>query len=332
MTTFPAQKTGILLVNLGSPATPKTSDVRRYLRQFLMDSRVIDINPASRFALVQGVIAPFRAPKSAKLYKAIWTREGSPLVEYGRQAARLLQNSLGDKYVVQLAMRYQKPSIQSGLEKLRDAGVWKIRIVTFFPHYASASTGSVHEEVMRVLHTWPIVPVLEFVHHYPDNALMVVAFAQNAQKHDLASYDHILFSYHGLPERQLVKADRHNWCMQNADCCQSYGPQNASCYSAQCYLTTREIASHLGLDPSRYTVCFQSRLGRTEWKKPYTTDVIEGLAAKGAKRLLVLCPAFTADCLETIYEVGVEYDELFKEKRWRTHAACGEFEHTPAVD
>jgi protoporphyrin/coproporphyrin ferrochelatase len=305
--------TGILLVNLGTPDAPTRSAVYRYLQEFLLDPRVIDIHPLARNLLVRGIIAPFRSGKSAEAYRELWTEQGSPLKIYGERLTAQVQQLLGPEYLVRLAMRYQQPSIASGIADLMRAKVSKIKVFTLFPQYASATVGSVHEEVMRVLSGQQVIPALEFVSSYPDWPAMVEIFAQNARRYDLSSYDHILFSYHGVPQRHLRKADAFQHCLQRPDCCQTLTPTNQFCYSAQCYATTRAIANALNIKPEQYTVCFQSRLGRDPWTQPYTVRVIEQLAKeRGAKRLLVFCPAFTADCLETTIEIGAEYREDFE--------------------
>jgi len=303
--------TGLLIVNLGTPDAPTRPAVYRYLKQFLLDPRVIDINPIARNLLVRGIIAPFRSGKSAKAYQELWTENGSPLKFYGENLVAQIRQLLGSEYVVELAMRYQNPSIESAIEKMMQAKVSKIKVFTLFPQYASATTGSVHEEVMRVLAKQQIIPAVEFVSAYPTWEPMIELFVKNAGKFDLSRYDHFLFSYHGLPQRQLRKADAFNHCLQKPDCCQTLTPVNQFCYSAQCYATTKAIAGQLNLKPAQYTVCFQSRLGRDPWTQPYTVQVIENLAKSGAKRLLVFCPAFTADCLETTIEIGEEYREDF---------------------
>lgn len=306
-------KTGILLVNLGTPDAPERGPVYRYLKQFLLDPRVIDINPVSRNLLVRGIIAPFRSGKSAALYRELWTENGSPLKYYGERLASQVQALMGSEYVVALGMRYQSPSLESAVKKLLQANVAKIKVFTLFPQYASASVGTVHEEVMRILSRELALPDLEFTSSYPTWEPMLDVFVDNARKFDLATYDHVLFSYHGLPQRQMIKADRGHHCLQRADCCQTLTEANQFCYSAQCYATTQALAAKLQLAPDRYTVCFQSRLGSAPWIQPYTSVVLEQLAKeRGAKRLLVFCPAFTADCLETTIEVGVEYREAFQ--------------------
>ena len=212
-------KKGVLLINLGTPDSPAVSDVRKYLNEFLMDPRVIDVNPVLRTFLVKGIIVPFRSPKSAKLYKEIWDdKTGSPLLHYSLLQRDLLQQSLGDEYQVELAMRYQSPSIESALNKLKDALVDSIKIIPLFPQYASASTGSVYEKVLDIVRKWPTSPNLSIENSFHDNELMIQTFADNGKKYDPETYDHILFSFHGLPQRQLIKADHtHNHCLKVSD-------------------------------------------------------------------------------------------------------------------
>lgn len=279
-----------------------------------MDGRVIDINPIMRTVLVQGIITPFRASKSAKLYKEIWDKEtGSPLLHYSKLQHKLLQERLGDEYQVELAMRYQSPSIEDALQRLKANLVSDIKVIPLFPQYASASTGSVQEKVMDLVKTWQTIPNISFVNSFHNDDLMIQAFVENAQKHQPETYDHVLFSFHGLPQRQLKKCDHtDSYCLQTDGCCNTLNDTNKFCYSAQSYDTARLIAAKMGLPKEKYTVCFQSRLGNDPWVQPYTSKVIEEMAQKGHKRLLVFCPAFVADCLETVYEVTEEYGGEFK--------------------
>jgi ferrochelatase len=307
-------KKGILLVNLGTPDSPSTADVRKYLNEFLMDGRVIDINPVMRGILVQGIIVPFRAPKSAKLYQQIWSNEtGSPLLHYSKLQHKALQDRLGDEYQVELAMRYQSPSIESALQRLKDALVSDIKVIPLFPQYASASTGSVQDKVMELVKNWQTIPNISFINSFHDNALMIETFANNSRKYQPETYDHVLFSFHGLPQRQIKKCDHtHSYCLQVDGCCDTLNDTNKFCYSAQSYDTARLIAEKMGLPKEKYTVCFQSRLGNDPWVQPYTSQVVAQLANEGKKRLLVFCPAFVADCLETVYEVTEEYGGEFR--------------------
>lgn len=306
-------KKGVLLVNLGTPDSPSRGAVYRYLKQFLLDPRVIDYPWLPRNLLVRGIIAPFRSGSSAKLYKQLWTEEGSPLKVYGERVAAGVQELLGKEYLVELAMRYQSPSISGAIDRLMAAQVSEIIVFPMFPQYASATTGSVHDEVMRIFREKQNIPNIRMINSYYDHQPMIDIFAANARRFDLDSYDHILFSYHGLPQRQLRKADDFNHCLRSADCCQRITTANQFCYSAQCHATTRAIATALQLTPERYTTTFQSRLGPEAWAQPYTSATLEELAKNGAKRILVFSPAFVADCLETIIEIGTEYQEEFEE-------------------
>jgi len=307
-------KKGVLLVNLGTPDSPETKDVRRYLDEFLMDPRVIDISPVSRTLLVKGIIVPFRSPKSAKLYKHIWSdKTGSPLLHYSKLQHKHLQERLGDEYMVELAMRYQSPSIPAALTRLKEALVESIQVIALFPQYASASTGSVHEKIMEIVSKWPTIPSISFANSFHNNELMIQTFADNAKKHKPETYDHILFSFHGLPQRQLIKCDHTGkYCLKVDNCCNTLNDTNKFCYSAQSYDTARLIAEKLDIPKEKYSICFQSRLGKDPWVQPYTSEVVAKLANEGKKRLLVFCPAFVADCLETVYEVTEEYGAEFK--------------------
>jgi len=307
-------KKGILLVNLGTPDSPQTADVRKYLNEFLMDPRVIDVGDAMRTILVKGIIVPFRAPKSAKLYQEIWSdTTGSPLLYYSVLQHKLLQERLGDEYQVELAMRYQSPTIEAALDRLKANLVGDIKVIALFPQYASASTGSVLEKVMKLVGKWPTIPNISFVNSFHDNELMIETFADNARKYDPETYDHILFSFHGLPQRQILKCDHtHNYCLKVDGCCNTLNDTNKFCYSAQSHDTARLIAGKLNIPKEKYTICFQSRLGSDPWVQPYTSEVVTQLAREGKKRLLVFCPAFVADCLETVYEVTEEYGAEFK--------------------
>ena len=314
-------KTGVLIVNLGTPDSPEVPDVRKYLREFLMDGRVIDIGVVPRFALVNGIIAPFRAPKSAKIYKELWQETGSPLKYYGEVVAQKLQQELGDEYVVKLAMRYQSPNIDAGLSALRQLGLTDIVVVPFFPQYASASTGSVYQKVMEIVGKWEVIPAIRFVNRFLEHPGFIEGFAQTARNYMAEyDYDHFLFSYHGLPERQVLKGDVTKTVCQLGACCGTLHAMNQYCYRAQCFETTRLLVRALNIPEGKYTTSFQSRLGNDPWIKPYTDDVIKEMPGKGINSVLAFSPAFVADCLETTIEVGVEYKELFEEaggKHWQ---------------
>jgi len=312
-------KTGVLLVNLGTPDSTKTGDVRKYLREFLMDKRVIDFPFIFRWMLVNLIIAPFRAPKSAKEYRKLWVERGSPLKFYGEDVAKMLQEELDDNYVVALGMRYQSPSIKSALEELRNQKVAKIIVIPLFPQYASATSGSVHDKVMEIVQKWQIIPQINFISTFVEEPGFYKTFAKIGKRHlDKHQYDHVIFSYHGLPERQIRKGSVDNYCKLGS-CCNAYHDKNRFCYRAQCFQTSRLIAKELNLSEDDYTVTFQSRLGNDPWIKPYTDDVLKDLAKEGKKSVLAYSPAFVADCLETTIEVGEEFKEEFEEaggERW----------------
>ena len=304
-------KAGVLLVNLGTPDSPSVSDVRSYLFQFLNDPRVIDIPKLLRMILVNLIIVPFRAPKSAKIYKKLWTEEGSPLLKISERVTALLDKELGDDYEVHLAMRYKNPNIEDVLETMRLKNYTKIVVLPMFPQYASASTGSAYELVMDVVKKWWVIPEIRFVGQYFDNEDFLNAIVDRASKYNIEDYDHILFSYHGLPDRHVDKVYNDGLC-NDRDCEHELTGENQYCYKATCYATTRLIAEKIGLKEEQYTVCFQSRLDKN-WLTPFSDKVVEEWGKKGAKKLLVFSPAFTADCLETIIEIGDEYQEIFEE-------------------
>jgi ferrochelatase len=305
-------KTGVLLINLGTPDSPSVPDVRKYLREFLMDKRVIDIPFVSRWLLVNLIIAPFRAPKSAKIYRQLWEDRGSPLMFHGTDLKAKLQKALGDEFIISLGMRYQRPTIASALDELLRENLQKIIIMPLFPQYASATTGSVIKQVMDDLKDRLVIPEIEFVSQYPDDDGMINTFATLGKKYMASDkFDHIVFSYHGLPERQIQKSSVDSYCQLDDKCCSVYGTKNQFCYRAQSFLTSQKLAAVLGLSDGDYSVFFQSRLGKDAWIQPYAEDEIKRLAAAGKKRILIFCPSFTADCLETSIEVGHEFKALF---------------------
>lgn len=304
-------KTTVLLVNLGTPDSPSVSDVRSYLSQFLNDPRVIDIPWLARKMLVNLIIVPFRAPKSAKVYKELWTDQGSPIIMHGKNVQRLLQEKLGSEYTVELAMRYKNPSVPDVLKRIQKSNPGKIITIPLFPHYASASTGSALQEVMDVIRKWWVIPELSFVSQYWNHPGYINAFIERGKAYDWKEYDHVLFSYHGLPERQVDKVYNDGLCTDR-DCEHEVNDENQFCYKAVCFGTTQLIAAGLGIPEEKYTVCFQSRLDKN-WLEPFSDKVVIEKAKAGAKKLLVFSPAFVADCLETTIEIGEEYKELFEE-------------------
>lgn len=306
--------TGVLLVNLGTPDAPTVPAVRRYLREFLSDPRVIDIPGPVRFFLVNGIIAPFRAPKSTEAYQTIWTDRGSPLKFHGTDLVVAVQERLGQGFRVALGMRYQNPSLASAVAQLMAEGCDALVVVPLFPQYSSAATGSALQKVMEVVGALDSVPTVHTVADYFDAPGFIGAQAAVARA-PLQAFDadRVLFSFHGVPERHV----KRSWAAGFTGCdlrapCPPVGPDNRFCYRAQCFATARALAAALALPDDGWEVAFQSRLGRDPWIQPYTDTRIEALARAGTRRLAVLCPAFTADCLETTEEIGVRGRELFQ--------------------
>lgn len=305
-------KKGILLVNLGTPDAPTYNGLRKYLNQFLTDRRVIDLPWLFRNMLFRGIVVPIRSGKVSKLYKELWMEEGSPLKVYGYRVAKGVQAALGDDYAVELAMRYQNPSIESAMDRLREQEVSELIVFPLFPQYASATTGSVFDEVMRILRKKELIPSVKFINSYYDHPDVVRLYAEKARKHDLSQYDHFVFSFHGVPKRYLKKENNH--CKCDGNCCLTIQPENQFCYSAQCHATAFAIAKELNISKDQMTIAYQSRFGPEEWLMPYTDKVLEEQLEKGNKKILCFSPAFVADCLETTIEIGLEYKEDFIEE------------------
>jgi ferrochelatase len=300
-------RTGALLLNLGTPDSPAVSDVRRYLREFLSDPRVIDIPSALRWLLVWGVIVPFRAPKSAQAYAKIWTPQGSPLLVHSRALSEAVAKELGAGWVVELAMRYREPTIRAALARMAKARVNQLVVLPLFPQYAEASTGSALAKLdEEIRHGGMSVKLATIPAFYDEPGFTDSAAAVAREPFRDFDPDFMLFSYHGLPERQVRASDRSGGhCLERDDCCASVVSANRDCYRAQCFATTRSVARALELAPDRFSTSFQSRLGRTPWIQPFTDRVLPQLAARGIRRLAVICPSFTADCLETLEEIGI---------------------------
>ena len=308
------KKTGVLLIQLGTPDSPKLKDVRRYLSEFLNDERVIDIPWLPRKLLVNGIIVPFRAPKSAKIYKELWEIGGgvSPLLTHTLNLKEKLQHHFSnDEVTIEMAMRYQHPSMDSVLEKMRLCNYDQIIVLPLFPQYASASSGSAIKKAMKIIQKWWVIPEIKIINQFWDNQGYIESIVERAKEFDLASFDHILFSYHGLPERQVDKVYEGKDLCGDQPCETEVNEKNKFCYKATSFATTRLIAAKLGITESQYTVCFQSRLDK-KWLTPFSDKVVEEWGKKGAKNLLVFSPAFVADCLETIIEIGTEYQEIFE--------------------
>jgi len=298
---------GFLLVNLGTPDAATPAAVRRYLREFLSDPRVIDIHPVARKLLLELVILPVRPRKSAEAYAKVWTAEGSPLLTLSRALEAKVRAALGPGHLVELAMRYGSPSIPDALARLLASGARRLVVAPLYPQYSSAATGSSVEAVFAALAGQHVVPPVSVLPPFHDDPGFVSAFAAvGAPVLAREKPDHVLFSFHGLPERH-VKASDHSGrhCLRSTSCCDALGEANRDCYRAQCFATARALAARLALAPGSWSVCFQSRLGRTPWIKPYTDLRLDELAREGKKRLCVFCPAFVADCLETLEEIGL---------------------------
>jgi protoporphyrin/coproporphyrin ferrochelatase len=306
---------GVLLLQLGTPDSTEVSDVRRYLREFLSDPRVLDIPAPARFLLLNAVILPFRPRRSAEAYEKVWTDDGSPLIINTERLAIGLAEALGDGYRVVYGMRYQKPSIESAVARLQEAGCRRVVVLPQFPQYASASTGSAVEKALKVLSSGPNVPDVSCVGEFYDHPGFIEAAAGIAAPMiDAFRPDHVLFSYHGLPEKQVRGSDRSGeWCLARSDCCSSITQVNAFCYRAQAHATTRHLVINLGLPDEMTTTSFQSRLAGQKWIEPYTDRLLPVLYEKGVRRLAVLTPSFTADCLETIEEIGIRGRKQWEE-------------------
>jgi len=302
---------GVLLVNLGTPDSPRPADVRRYLREFLGDPRVIDLPAPARWLLLEAVILPFRPRRSAAAYRQIWTEAGSPLLVHGRALCEAMAKQLGAGFRVELAMRYGRPSVPDAIDALTGDGIDRIVVLPLFPQYASSSTGSALEHVYRSAARRGNVPSLQVVPpFYSDSGFIRAAAA--AARGDLDGFapDHLLLSYHGLPERQVRAGG--SGCLRSADCCESIGPANSACYRAHCFATSRALTAELGLEPQAVSLAFQSRLGRAAWIGPSLEDELARLAAAGVRRLAVMCPSFVADCLETLEEVGIRARDTWR--------------------
>lgn len=309
---------GLLLTNLGTPDAPEVPEVRRYLAEFLWDRHVIDINPVGRWLLLHGIILRARPKKSAHAYRQIWTDAGSPLLVYSRALAAAVQDELGADWNVQLGMRYGRPSLADALDAVLARPIERLVVLPLYPQYATSSTYSTLERVRDLVAKRGLkIPVVHVRDFYQD-AGFIEAQATVAREH-LASFapDMVLMSFHGLPERHLTRLDPARGtdqahCLARPDCCDAVDARNALCYRAQSFATARALAKALGLPADGYRVSFQSRLGRTPWIRPFTDELVPELARAGKRRLAVLVPSFTADCLETLEEIGLRARADFK--------------------
>ena len=308
-----AVKRGIVLMNLGSPDSTSVKDVRRYLNEFLMDEKVIDVPYLARLLLVKGIVVPFRAPKSAEAYGTIWTPEGSPLIVLTKQLQEQLQHLTEEP--IEIAMRYGNPTPAEAFENLmkRQPGLEEVIAVPLYPHYAMASYETAVESAKEI-HAKNKYPFrLEFIKPFFDEDRYIKAMVENMRPYLKEEYDHILFSYHGIPSRHLRKTDpTGSHCTKVEDCCNVASPAHAVCYRHQCFVTTRLVTEALNVPKEKYSIAFQSRLGKG-WLQPFTDKRLEEMPGEGIKKILILCPAFVSDCLETLEEIDERGKESFME-------------------
>lgn len=300
------EKTGVLLANLGTPEAPTPAAVKRYLRQFLSDKRVVDTPRLLWWPLLRGVILPLRSPRVAKLYNSIWMEGGSPLMVYSRRQEKALADALPDMPVA-LGMSYGQPSLESAVKKLLDQNVDRIVVLALYPQYSCSTVAAVWDELSRIFARYRKLPSLNFIRDYADNSAYINALAETARR-SFATYgepDLLLLSYHGIPQRYANEGDD---------------------YPQRCRDTTRELVSALGLPPEKVMMTFQSRFGREPWLTPYTDETLKMLGEKGVKHIQVMCPGFAADCLETLEEIAVQNKEIFM------HAGGEKYEYIPALN
>lgn len=299
-------KTGILLANLGTPDAPTPEAVKRYLRQFLSDQRVVDTSPALWWPLLRGVILPLRAPRVAKLYQSIWMEDGSPLMVYSKAQQQALAQRLPHTPVA-LGMSYGSPSLESAVDELLASGVEHMVVLPLYPQYSCSTVAAVWDELARILARKRSIPGISFIRDYADASSYIDALAKSARD-SFAQHgepDLLLLSYHGIPQRYADEGDD---------------------YPQRCRDTTRELVSALGLPPEKVMMTFQSRFGREPWLTPYTDETLKMLAEKGTRHIQVMCPGFAADCLETLEEIAVQNREIFLE------AGGKQYEYIPALN
>lgn len=305
-------KKAILLTNLGSPDSYETRDVKNYLGEFLMDGNVIDIPYLLRLLLVKGIIVPFRAPKSAKKYKTIWTENGSPLVHITNELAKLVASHTGLPTYV--CMRYANPTPDATLKKIQQENpdLQELVMLPLYPHYAMSSFGTAVDHVKQAYQLGKYGFALNVVKPFYDHSDYIASLSSSIEPFLQREYDHILFSYHGVPERHILKSDiTKSHCLQSESCCSTPSPAHEFCYRHQVIETTKKVVQKLNIPPNKYSFSFQSRLGRDKWLKPFTAGLLQEFPEKGVKKLLIACPAFVSDCLETLEEIQMEGKEIF---------------------
>ena len=304
---------GALLVNLGSPNSTSVKDVKNYLDEFLMDKRVIDTPYLVRAFVVKGIILNTRPKKSAEAYKKIWWSEGSPLIVLSERLHKKVQQK--SNIPVELAMRYGNPSIKSGINKLAKQGVTEIFLIPLYPQFAMATTETITVLASKIVKKYfPNIKITDVPAFYNKTDYIEVLSNSIEKELEKTKPDHLLFSYHGVPERHIKKSDiTKSHCKIDGSCCNTPSPAHEFCYRHQCYQTTKNVAEKLNLKEGFYSTSFQSRLGRDPWLQPYTDQTIDDFAKNGIKNLAVVTPAFVSDCLETLEEIGMEAKESFEE-------------------
>ncbi len=305
-------KRGIILMNLGSPDSTQVKDVRRYLNEFLMDGKVIDYPFLFRLMLVKGIIVPFRASKSAKAYQSIWTKDGSPLIVLTKELQKALQQNVSEP--VEVAMRYGNPSMADTYNVMlkKNPDLEEVILVPMYPHYAMSSYETAVEHARDIYRRKKYPFKITFIKPFYKESDYINALAESIKPFLQQDYDHILFSYHGIPERHIYKSDiTGTHCLKVENCCAVDSPAHKQCYRHQCLTTTKLVAAKLNLPAEKFSHSFQSRLGKAEWLKPYTALRLEELPKEGIKKLLVVCPAFVSDCLETLEEIAEQGKESF---------------------
>ncbi|MDA0347215.1 MAG: ferrochelatase [Verrucomicrobia bacterium] len=301
-----------LILNLGSPDSTSVSDVRRYLKEFLLDGRVLDSSPFVRNLVVRGLILPTRPKKSAEAYTKVWTKEGSPLIVTSKQVQKKVQEKV--EIPIELAMRYGSDSIPEAITRLKAKGVEKLFILPMYPHYAMSSYETVLVRVMEELKLQAPGITCSVMQPFYKDEDYINAMVENAKPYIKDDLDKVLFSFHSIPERHLKKADSSKaHCMTTPDCCNVCHPVQSTCYRHQCFETVKAMTKKLGLPVEKFSVSFQSRLGREPWLKPYTDHVLQEFPKQGVKKITVICPAFVADCLETLEEIEMEGRKEFLE-------------------
>lgn len=303
-------KTAILLINVGTPDKPTVKSVRKFLSQFLNDKQVIDLPWLVRKILVNLIIVPFRALKSAKMYKKLWNSNGSPLLHYSKMIREMLQEGTSINYDFFIGMRYGNPGIADSLKKIQSGKYSKLVILPLFPQYAAATTGTSVEAVFNILDKWKDRPETNTIWWFFNHPAFIRAYTERIKRYNPEEYDHIIFSYHSLPLSHITKIHKQ-YSPENCQCEDDSSELNPFCYRNACYETTRLLINCMGIDADKYSVAFQSRFSKN-WLSPFTDDTIRYLALNGKKRLLVVCPSFVSDCLETTVEIGMEYNKLFE--------------------